>query len=91
MSAKLQGTEEVRVILLEKQSWFSKFSKGRSCADNVHVIRQLIQKYNEFSQEIRILFIAYVKSSIKTQMFSDILYQKGFSDISLVKNAIRVT
>jgi hypothetical protein len=44
IAAKLQRTAEV--ILLEKQPGFRKAS---SSADNIHVIRQLIQKYSEFS------------------------------------------
>lgn len=45
----------------------------------MHVIRQLIQKYSQFSKELHILFTDYVKSfsNMKTHMLWNILYQKG--------------
>jgi hypothetical protein len=52
ISATLQRTAEV--ILLEEQS---RFRKGRSCTDNVHVIQYLMEKHRELNQELHTLLI----------------------------------
>jgi hypothetical protein len=53
--------------------------KGRSCTDNVHVIKHLTEKHREFNQEVHILFTDYVMAfnNINSQVLWNILHWQG--------------
>jgi hypothetical protein len=49
----------IEAIILEEQSGLR---KGRSCADNIFILKQSIEKHREFNHELHLLFIDYVKA-----------------------------
>jgi hypothetical protein len=57
ITARLQKT--IEAIILEEQSGFR---KGRLCADNIFIVKQLTEKHREFNHELHLLFTEYVKA-----------------------------
>jgi hypothetical protein len=40
----------------------SGFTKGRSCADNICILKQLTEKHRDFNRELHLLLTDYVKA-----------------------------
>lgn len=45
------------VLVLEEQSGFI---KGRSCADNIFILKQLIEKYRDCNHKLHLISVSYV-------------------------------
>jgi sorting nexin-29 len=73
ITARLQKI--IKAIMLEEQSGFR---KGRLCADNIFILKQLIEKRREFNHELNLLSIDYVKAfdRVDREKLWNILYKR---------------
>jgi hypothetical protein len=90
ITARLQKI--IEAIILEEQSGFR---KGRSCMDNIFILKQLIEKHREFDYELHLLFIYYVKAfgTVDREKLWNILYKRCIPHhlIAVIKNMYKRT
>lgn len=79
-------------LLIEEQSGFR---TGRSCIDNVFVIKQLFEKRREFNLETHVAFIDFEKAfdRINRTLLWEIMERRGYSRhlINVLRNSYRDT
>lgn len=66
-------------MLMEEQSGFR---QGRSCTDNIFILKQILEKHREYNKETHILFVDYKKAfdTVARHTLFEILRKKGIPE-----------
>lgn len=80
-------------VLLEEEQ--SGFRKGRSCSDNIFILKRLIEKRREFNLETHIAFVDFERAfdCVNRQKLQEIMKERGFPNhlIEITKSLYKNT